>query len=398
MGPVPERKLPDEVFGEDMIRYDYRRELIPSDASAEGGMWRYRALLPVDERPVRFPLPVGGTPLRAAEALRSRLSMPGLWLKDETAGAIATNKDRATALVLEIGLRSGASTITTSSTGNAGVATAWGAAATGLSAAIFTPADCNPEKVAVMRAAGAHVFRVTRGYRDAFDLSRAAAREFGWLDRNTGANPVTIEAKKTVAFEIWEQLGRHLPDVVVAPVGDGPTLVGLAKGFYELRACGLTSGVPRIIGVQAEGCQPLVRRWQGLSPRPGESARTIADGIRVPVPAAGEQAVRAVGDSTGAFVAVSDDELRSAMELLASDAAVASEPAGAAALAGARSALRESLVDPEETVVVLVTGAPLQAGGFRGAPGSEALISGDLDEFREVWQRVRERRHERSAS
>ncbi|WP_208761141.1 threonine synthase [Micromonospora orduensis] len=352
-------------------------------------MWRYRALLPIDEQRVRFPLPIGGTPLRAAAALRSRLGLPRLWLKDETAGAISSNKDRATALVLEIGLRSGASTITTSSTGNAGVATAWGAATVGLSAAIFTPADCDPEKVAVMRAAGAHVFRVARGYRAAFDLSRAAAREFGWLDRNTGANPVTIEAKKTVAFEIWEQLERHLPDVVVAPVGDGPTLVGLAKGFHELRACGMTSTVPRIIGVQAEGCQPLVRQWRGLPPRPPETVRTIADGIRVPVPAVGEQAVRAVTDSAGAFVAVSDDELRSAMAYLANDAATASEPAGAAALAGARRAMWKSFVDAGETVVALVTGKPFHGGAFSGRPGSEALISGDLDEFREVWRQVR---------
>jgi threonine synthase len=209
---------------------------------------------------------------------------------------------------------------------------------------------------------------------------------------------VTTEAKKTVAFEIWEQLGRRLPDVVVAPVGDGPTLVGLAKGFHELRACGVTSGVPRIIGVQAEACQPLVRQWRGLPPVPQGAGRTIADGIRVPVPAIGVQAVRAVINSAGAFVAVSDNELRSAMEFLERDAALSSEPAGAAALAGTSRALRESLVDAGETAVVLVTGAPFQAVDLGLRPGSEMLIGGDLDAFRDVWQRVEGRHHDHPAT
>ena len=106
-------------------------------------------------------------------------------------------------------------------------------------------------------------FQVREGYAAAVDLSRAAARTFGWLDRNTGANPLTIEAKKTVAFEVWEQLGRWLPDLMIVPVGDGPTLVALDKGFAELVSCGLTTRQPRLIGIQAERCQPLVRAWLG---------------------------------------------------------------------------------------------------------------------------------------
>ena len=137
--------------------------------------------------------------------------LPRLWIKDETRNPTASNKDRATALVIEDGLRRGLGTITTASTGNAAVSTAFGAAAAGLRAVIFVSTDCQPDKLALMTQAGAWVFQVPEGYAAAVDLSRAAARTFGWLDRNTGANPITLEAKKTVAFEVWEQLDAGCP-------------------------------------------------------------------------------------------------------------------------------------------------------------------------------------------
>ena len=201
--------------------------------------------------------------------------------------------DRATALVSEDGLRRGIGTITTASTGNAAVYTAFGAAAAGLRAVIFVSADCQPDKLALIAQAGAWVFQVPDGYGAAVDLSRGAARSFGWLDRNTGANPITLEAKKTVAFEVWEQLGRRIPDVMIAPVGDGPTLVALDKGFGELVSCGLATRRPRLVGVQAERCQPLVRRWLGAPPEPGQldPDATVADGIAVLRPAIGDAVV-----------------------------------------------------------------------------------------------------------
>ena len=224
---------------------------MPADRPGSFTMWRYRDLLPLGDGPVRYPLPIGGTPLLAAPALRQMSGTPHLWIKDETRNPTASNKDRATALVIEDGLRRGVGTITTASTGNAAVATAFGAAAAGMRAVIFVSADCQAGKLALMTQAGARVFQVPEGYAAAVDLSRAAARAFGWLDRNTGANPLTIEAKKTVAFEVWEQLGRRIPDVMIVPVGDGPTLVALDKGFAELVSCGLATRRPRLIGVQA---------------------------------------------------------------------------------------------------------------------------------------------------
>jgi threonine synthase len=343
-------------------------------------MWRYRELLPVPDGPIRYPLPIGGTPLLPAPALRRAWGTPRLWIKDETRNPTASNKDRATALVIEDGLRRGIGTITTASTGNAAVATAFGAAAAGMRAAIFVSTDCRPEKLALMTLAGARVFRVPAGYAAAVDLSRAAAAAFGWLDRNTGANPLTLEAKKTVAFEVWEQLGRRTPDVLLAPVGDGPTLAALDIGFAELERCGLAARRPRLIGVQAQRCQPLVRAWQGEPAGAADldPAATVADGIAVLRPAIGDAVLEAVRRSGGAMVAVTDEALRDAVSTLAATAGVGAEPAGAASLAGLATAVEHGLVDPDETVVVLVTGREVTAGG-PADPGRVAVVE-TLDE------------------
>ncbi|MFJ6632576.1 pyridoxal-phosphate dependent enzyme [Streptomyces sp. NPDC091376] len=371
--------------GCEWLQYDYRSALMTPDRPGSFSMWRYRKLLPVAGGPVRYPLPIGGTPLLPAPALRKTLGVPRLWIKDETRNPTASNKDRATALVIEDGLRRGMDTITTASTGNAAVATAFGAAAAGMRAVIFVSADCRPEKLALMAQAGAWVFQVRDGYAAAVDLSRAAARSFGWLDRNTGANPLTIEAKKTVAFEVWEQLGRRLPDLMVLPVGDGPTLVALDKGFAELVSCGLTTRKPRLIGIQAERCQPLVRAWQDTPARPAEldPAATVADGIAVLRPAIGEAALAVTRQSGGAMMAVTDTALLSAVSTLADTAGVNAEPAGAAALAGLNSAIEHGLADPSESVVLLVTGRETKASGEPAERGRVAVVD-KLDEVEQT--------------
>ena len=377
MGPVTGTV---DRAGAEWLEYDYPATRLVDDEPRPVTMWRYRNLLPLGEGPVLYPLPVGGTPLLSAPALRSTVGMGSLWLKDETRGPSASNKDRATALVIEGGLRRGIDTITTASTGNAAVSTALGAAAAGLRAAIFVSTDCQPDKLALMAQAGAWVFRVPDGYAAAVDLSRAAAGTFGWLDRNTGANPVTVEAKKTVAFEVWEQLGRRPPDAMVVPVGDGPTLAALDKGFEELVRCGLAERRPRLIGVQADRCQPLVQSWLGSVAGPAQldPAATVADGIAVLRPAIGDAVLAAVGRDGGGMVAVDDDALLRAVDALASRAGVGAEPAGAAALAGLHRAIELDLVDREETVVLLVTGRELKAGGT--ADDRRVRTVGRLDE------------------
>ena len=192
-------------------------------------------------------------------------------------------------------------------------------------------------------------------------------------------NPVTVEAKKTVAFEIWEQLGGETPDVVAVPVGDGPTLNGISKGFRELMACGVASRIPRLIGVQAEGCQPVKRAWETGQPVRETEAATIADGIGVSRPINGSMAVRDVLASRGFFVSVTDAQMLEAMGMLGSSAGVLAEPAGAASLAGLLIAVREGQIDARARMVALVTGSALKTPRFYRQLGRVVEIKADLE-------------------
>ena len=361
------------------LLYAYGRDLIPPEAPSSDGMWRYRDLLPIDAGPIRYPLAVGGTPLLASPTLRREAGLADLWLKDETRSPTGSNKDRATALVLEDAMRRNLTTVTAASTGNVAVSLAVGAAAAGIEAVIFVPAAVKEGKLRLMLLAGATVFRVKEGYEAAFELSRTAARAFGWLDRNTGTNPWTVEAKKTVAFEIWEQLDRAVPDVVVVPVGDGTTLSAMAKGFRELKACHVTDRVPRFIGVQAKNCQPLKLAWEGSTHTPMVT-ETIADGIAVEKGINAVTVLHAVKASGGGFVAVSDGQILQAIQILGSRAGMIAEPAGAAGYAALAGALRADLLHPGERIVVLITGSGLKTPQYLEPQGAAVTIHAHLDE------------------
>lgn len=356
----PSEALSVGAEGRVELHYSYGPDCMPSEAPTSDGMWRYRDLLPVEEAEILYPLAIGGTPLVAPPLLREVTNMPRLWLKDETRTPTGSNKDRATALVLEHAMRNGVKAVSCASTGNVAVSLAVGAAAAGVEATIFVPAEVSEAKLQLMLLAGATVLKVTEGYEAAFELSRQAARAFGWYDRNTGVNPLTLEAKKTAAFEIWEQLGREAPDVVVIPVGDGPTLSAMVKGFRELMACGATDRLPRIVGVQAEGCQPLKEAWDKNGPVRSVSPMTIADGIAVSAPISAALVLRDVRESGGGFVAVSDEAMLEAIRTLAATGGLLAEPAGAAAFAALEPALEAGLIGRDETVVVHVTGTGLK--------------------------------------
>jgi threonine synthase len=342
------------------LEYDYGPHLLPVQSQPARGMWRYSGLLPLTSEQIRYPVVVGGTPLVNSVRLQATSGMAHLLVKDETRGPTGSMKDRATALVLEHGLRNGADTVTCASSGNIATSLAVGAAACGIRAVVFVPASVGLAKLTLMLLSKATVFKVTEGYEAAFTLSNRAASHYGWLNRNTGINPMTIEAKKTVGLEIWEQLGHQVPDVVVVPVGDGPTLCGVAKAFRELVACGAATRQPRLIGVQAAGCQPLKVAWEtGQLPR-ATATNTIADGIAVAAPVSAPQVLRDIRQSGGAFVSVTDAEMLEAIRTLAENAGLVAEPAGAAGYAGVGAAVRSGLLDSGERTVVLLTGTGLK--------------------------------------
>ncbi len=374
------------------FNYAYSQALLPQPSDPRRGLWRYSSLLPIEDGPTLFPLPIGDTPLVGSAQVRHATRLPRLWLKDETKTPTGSNKDRATALVLEHALRHKIDVVTCASTGNVAVSLAVGAAAAGIKAVIFVASTVSEAKLKLMLLTGATVVKVAGGYEAAFALSRQAAHRFGWYERNTGINPLTLEAKKTLALEIWEQLGYRAPDAIVAPVGDGITLSGIVKGFRELQACGAIQHMPRVVGVQAEGCQPLKRAWENQATtvaRATKTSQTIADGIAVDVPIGAALALKDIRESNGAFVAVSDHAMLQAIQLLAKTTGILAEPAAVAAFAGLTPALQAGLIKADDEIVVPVTGSGLKQQNYLLTDRAALNIGEDEKELERVLDAVR---------
>jgi len=308
------------------------------------------------------PLAVGGTPLLAAPRLRLETGIPDLWLKDDTRNPSGSTKDRASQLVVAKAVEHGADTVAAASTGNAATALAAVAASTGLRAVVFVPADAPPAKLIQMLSYGADVLPVAGTYDDAFELSLAACDRFGWVNRNTGFNPFTIEGKKTAALEIAAAMAPAPPDAVIVTAGDGVITAGLAKGFADLEEAGLIPRRPRLIVVQPEGTAAIATALrtgaETITPVPG--AASIADSLTVETPRNAILCLREVRASGGAGVVVSDDAILESIPRLAGLTGVFAEPAAAAALAGLSTALAEGLVDRSERVVLMITGSGLK--------------------------------------
>lgn len=362
-----------------------RRDAISADR--DPSMWRYAPLLAVTPPGAESgPLAsVGGTPLFEARRMAKRLGMGKLWIKDEGRMPTGSLKDRASAVVALRAREIGAQRVITASTGNAGVALAAMAGAAGVDAVILVPASAPPAKIAQLKIFGATLVLVRGSYDDAFELAEAAAREFGWYCRNTGSNPFTAEGKKTVSFEIAEQLGWRAPDRVVVPVGDGNILVGVANGFRQLHALGFIDRVPKLLGVQAEGSSPIARAFlAGSEQIESVQTSTLADSIAAGRPADGLRALSAVRASGGSFVSVSDQQILGSIAQLGSCAAVFAEPAAAAAHAGLVAALAQTAVARDEEVVLLITGNGLKdiAAAERAARRTAPVIDASLDALR----------------
>lgn len=377
-------------------RYDYvtlsrswsKKEL---SESPERSLWRYLPLLPVQSAPERRSLQVGGTPLVRGDSLGEQLGLAALWFKDDTRNPSGSLKDRATDVGLQHAREWGSDVVVAASTGNAGSSLACLAAWYGRRAVIFVPEAAPPAKLTQILQYGAFLCSVSGSYDEAFDLSVKVGEAYGWYSRSTGINPMLSEGKKTVALEIGEQLGWKVPDQVFVPVGDGCILGGVYKGFYDLLQMGWIDRLPRLVAVQAEGSAAVVEAWKTGDLRPVQ-ARTVADSIAVDFPRDGAKALRAVRESEGYGLTVSDEELLAAQHTLARTTGIFAEPAGAAALAGLLRAREQGLVKERERVVVLVTGS-----GLKDIPAARKIITippaiaPDLTHFQKQWERTHEK-------
>ena len=368
----------DIVYDYGYIKANLTKEKLA--ARRDNSMWRYRELLPVEEDTPNTPLRVGWSPLYEADRLAKQLGIKKLYVKDDGINPTASLKDRASAMAVAKAREAGAEVIACSSTGNAASSLAGNAAAAGLKTYIFVPSRAPKGKVAQLMTFGATVISVQGSYEDTFELSKAAIDRWGWYNRNAAINPYLSEGKKTVALEIMEQLDWQVPDYIAISVGDGCTIAGLWKGLKDLHAIGFIDRLPRLISAQAEGCCPLNRAIETGEPwRPMEE-NTLADSIAVGVPRNADKALMAIRESNGVTVNVSDEEIMAAQKLLGRTCGVFGEPAGVTGAAGLKKLCEEGRIEPDATVVSVVTGNGLKdvANAIKSC-GEPISIPSDMD-------------------
>lgn len=374
------------------VLYDY--EAVKKDLHASPlaenrdlSIWRYLPLLPVSDRTLIPHLQVGWSPLYDAPRLADELSVKRCWVKDEGRNPTASFKDRASAVGVVKALEKKAARVTCASTGNAASSLAGFAAAAGIPATIFVPARAPQAKLAQLLAFGAQVFSVQGNYDEAWELCMKASVEFGWYNRNCAINPYLIEGKKTVSLELAEQFTRvtpgSFPDWVVVSVGDGCTIGGVWKGLREMHLLGFIPRLPRILGVQADGCKPFLTAWQEKSGLKPCEANTVADSIAVGHPRNFSKGMSAVTESGGAFVSVTDNEILHSIPLLARKAGVFGEPAGVAGAAGVRRAVESGIISRNESVALVMTGNGLKdIQSAISAAGSAIEVQPDMEDVR----------------
>lgn len=301
--------------------------------------------------------PIGITPLVEAKRLNSRSGLKNTLYKLDSQLISGSFKDRASYLVAEQALCHNEKKIALASTGNAGAAMSAVGAALGLDIILFVPENAPINKLMQSVLYGAHVVPVKGSYDDAFNLSIEYTRRFGGINRNTAYNPMTIEGKKSISIELFEQMGRKAPDAIYVPVGDGCIIAGVAKGFMDLKKAGLIDTLPHIICAQSDKSDAITKAFESGEYLPVK-ATTRADSISVSLPANGRMAVRYIKESDGWCVRVSDEEIIDAELELAKEAGILSEPAAACAYAAYKKDAEniKKKLGEDASVVVLLTG------------------------------------------
>lgn len=327
-----------------------------SSFSGEFCLWRYKSLLPKVDNCAT--LHEGGTPLFRAERLARHIGITNLYLKDETRNPTNSFRDRAAALIVSNMLDLGYTAAVCASSGNMGAALSAYCAKYGIACHVITPKYVDVGKLAQMIIYDAIIEEYGETVDDSMERAEKISSEMGWYQATSSLNPLTIEAQKTIAFEIIEQI--NAPDVIVVPMGSGGTIYSIWKGFKEFNDLGKIKGFPRLVGVQSSGCSPIVSAFLGRE-ETSEKPMTKATSIFVLNPPRKEQAIMAIKESDGLAITVSDEEILEAEREVARLEGLFAEPASSGTVAALKKLVNESAIDRSEKVVCLITGSGLKA-------------------------------------
>jgi threonine synthase len=333
-------------------------------AAREPSMWRYRELMPLFDGEAPVTLGEGWTPLPHAPRLGAALGLRKLYIKDESLNPTNSFKARGLSAAVTRAHHLGATILSIPTAGNAGNAMAAYAAAAGITAKVFMPKDVKTPFIRECELYGADVTLVDGLITDAGRIAAETGKPLGWYDVSTLKEPYRIEGKKTMGYELAEQLGWTLPDWIVYPTGGGTGMVGMWKAFAEMSALGWIDPVkrPKMVTVQASGCAPIIKAYDEGAERSvmWERAHTAADGLRVPKAIGDFLVLRAVRESDGAAVAVDDVDMVTCMREIGRLEGISAAPEGGAALHAIKVLVQQGRIKPHETVVLFNTGGALK--------------------------------------
>ena len=327
--------------------------------SRPASLWRYRELLPISDPKDIVTLGETMTPLIHAKRLGAGFGLTEVWVKDESRLPTGSFKARGLAMAVSKAKSLGLTQLAIPSAGNAATALALYAAAADIAAHIFMSQDTPAFNKETCQLAGANVTLIEGLINDAGRIVAERKTDEGWFDVSTLKEPYRVEGKKTMGFELAEQFAWELPDVIIYPTGGGTGIVGMWKGFAELEAIGwIGKKRPRFISVQSTGCAPIVKAWEKgtTEATPWKEAHTIASGLRVPQAIGDFLILEAIRKSNGAAIAVTDDAIREALQLLPTTEGLLTCPEGAATVAALEHLVANGMIKPFERVVLFNTG------------------------------------------
>jgi threonine synthase len=362
-------------------------QVIKKGSSRSEGIWGYRPMFPGFTNVMPVSMGEGNTPLCHAGTLGKVYGIKTLLLKNETVNPTGTYKDRFASLALSLFCSEGAKSVALGSAGNAGSSVAAYAAKAGIPCYVILPDGGVFARAQQAMSYGAHFIRCKGEVNDCIDLVEQGVSRYHWRNASTTMlhNPLASEGYKSIVYELFEQMSQTVPDVILCPIGGGILISKIFRALRELISLGLTQRMPRLVGVQAAGCAPVVRAFEQGSKVTSvwENPKTIAGSINDPVTFEGITALHVIRESAGTAVAVNDEEILAAMRLCASKEAILAEPASAVTLAAAANLRKSGWIRPMDSVVCVITGSalrdlPLLSGGTQEAP---SVHPGNLEEL-----------------